>query len=753
MNKTVAYVLQGRNAGAELEILPGKWTFGSSESAWFCFEDASVKDIHFEIELVSDSDKNSSGETQLLPSGYFGNGADPDDGAGSGNGADPDNDAGSGNGAGSGNSGNRVSAPDSDGITDATDGSQSVTSDEEVSDEQADSDERSSARTNQLEPGLYLRPVNGKVKLNGEMVSSEIVISEGDVLSFGLNELIFSPPGTSFEQLLAIAEEVRARGIERKVNAAVDELRARLEQEFQEKLLAASAAQEADKSGSAEHDDAPPEGPVEDQEPAKADKRRLLGPSTLILAGTALAGASILAVLLFMLIFKDPMADSNDNERTIREYLAENNVSDIVISRNQGYLQVSGTVSSYRHREKVLASLPEVDEVMVLKIKTHQTMLEDVRRAFASRGASVKVIRTTDQHLHIFGYVQDPVMEGSLMSSVKEILTGDVSLLNAVDKDSIAARTDRGTVISDDLVMEPHFIYENEIKDLLEQLNRENGLNLKYIFAPLDVAYISPVKLESDRRFININRKLAKSINAPVELISIPDLTYKYTLLKSSLASGKGTALQDGDYLASRVAQAALGTGHSSLLDSYQRALDLLSPYNRRIMEQAGAVSAANAIPVPNDQVNKEATEEPLKQFNNIFGNTEDPDSADSSFSLPEGVIIDAETADYSEHASTDAENVTKESDSAQAALASDDNKTSEAKTAASDSKTKTAPAEKTYDIVSITMKPLRFITMRDGTKIFEGGNMPGGARLKRITVNYLILVNAKGKEVRYELK
>ena len=56
-------------------------------------------------------------------------------------------------------------------------------------------------------------------------------------------------------------------------------------------------------------------------------------------------------------------------------------------------------------------------------------------------------------------------------------------------------------------------------------------------------------------------------------------------------------------------------------------------------------------------------------------------------------------------------------------------------------------------DVMGVTMKPLRFISMRDGSKIFEGGMTPNGYVVKKIEVSHLILVDSSGKERLYELK
>ena len=54
--------------------------------------------------------------------------------------------------------------------------------------------------------------------------------------------------------------------------------------------------------------------------------------------------------------------------------------------------------------------------------------------------------------------------------------------------------------------------------------------------------------------------------------------------------------------------------------------------------------------------------------------------------------------------------------------------------------------------VVGVTMQPLRFITMDSGEKFFEGALLPGGAVLKEIHLDYLV-VEHHGRSTSYELK
>lgn len=54
--------------------------------------------------------------------------------------------------------------------------------------------------------------------------------------------------------------------------------------------------------------------------------------------------------------------------------------------------------------------------------------------------------------------------------------------------------------------------------------------------------------------------------------------------------------------------------------------------------------------------------------------------------------------------------------------------------------------------VVGVTMQPLRFITMDSGEKFFEGAMLPGGALLKEIHLDYLVVEN-HGRSTTYELK
>lgn len=54
-------------------------------------------------------------------------------------------------------------------------------------------------------------------------------------------------------------------------------------------------------------------------------------------------------------------------------------------------------------------------------------------------------------------------------------------------------------------------------------------------------------------------------------------------------------------------------------------------------------------------------------------------------------------------------------------------------------------------EVVGVTMEPLRFISLKDGRRFFEGALLPSGAVLREITIDYLV-VQYHGREIRYEL-
>ena len=49
--------------------------------------------------------------------------------------------------------------------------------------------------------------------------------------------------------------------------------------------------------------------------------------------------------------------------------------------------------------------------------------------------------------------------------------------------------------------------------------------------------------------------------------------------------------------------------------------------------------------------------------------------------------------------------------------------------------------------ILSVTMKPMRFITLKNGRKYFEGGVLPSGYVVSSIDLNKVVLM--KGSEVK----
>ena len=49
-------------------------------------------------------------------------------------------------------------------------------------------------------------------------------------------------------------------------------------------------------------------------------------------------------------------------------------------------------------------------------------------------------------------------------------------------------------------------------------------------------------------------------------------------------------------------------------------------------------------------------------------------------------------------------------------------------------------------DIVGVTLHPMRFVSMKDGSKFFEGALLPNGCILKTIALDHLVL--QQGSEV-----
>lgn len=686
MSKLVAYVLSGRNAGAELFLEPGSYTFGSSSKAYFTFDDPTIKELHLELELLSNQD-GDEGENKI-----------------------------------------------------------------------------------------FITPLQGKVKVNSKAISERVEINSGDLISFAFNEIMLAPEGSDLNNLIAQAEEIKSQEYQERLDSALEQAKASLQQElqaqFDDKLVEATKqAQEQarleltrDKDASADRGLSPAnEG---DSELIYHDKK-----VSLVLWTATLIGGLLLAILIYLLVFGSTANTPDHNEQVVKEYLQTNYVEQIHLSRDQGYLKVSGVVSSDEVKDKVLANLPELDEVLVVNLKSYQTILEDVKRAFELRGAVVRVDRTTDNHIHVFGYIQDALVEANLIASVRDILSND-ALLNftALANDGKVVKPSQGAVINSGFVLEPHFMYERSLRPILQRLTSKHELKLNYLYAPFDIAYLSDSKMESNPKYIALAEELDTLINGPVSLMDSPSMSYKYSLLKQRLASGKGLVYGENDRIAKHLSDTALGADQSALLDYYQQALDKASPYQKRIQEQSLASiyqSQANGLSTARPGVglsslfgekNKNNNVDTGKIHQDYRGDSSYGSAANSQFLLsdilskindPNGnntMPLASEAKGAKAQESTH-DNIIKSQDYG---VNEEDTNLGKAYEGATSLEIEDNLA---LDVMGVTMKPLRFISMRDGSKIFEGGMTPNGYVVKKIEVSHLILVDSSGKERLYELK
>jgi len=54
--------------------------------------------------------------------------------------------------------------------------------------------------------------------------------------------------------------------------------------------------------------------------------------------------------------------------------------------------------------------------------------------------------------------------------------------------------------------------------------------------------------------------------------------------------------------------------------------------------------------------------------------------------------------------------------------------------------------------IVSITLEPIAFVSMKDGQKFFTGGKLPSGYTIKKITTDHLVL-EKQGKTKTFQMR
>lgn len=563
---------------------------------------------------------------------------------------------------------------------------------------------------------LFVTP-HGKAFINGEEIFERKELKEDAILRFGANEMMIEPEGVTFQELYKRAQELNAYIEHARIAneaARIAKEQGKLDPDSLNKPLYESGHS---KDGSANklsaHDaglnkvfgtdsNALDENPTYKRKPFSSlgfHRWPLISGIFFLVIGIV-----ILTWLLYMLIFVPARTIANTRQDLL-DFLRENNVAHIVIDDSKGFLKASGMVEDQEAKNKILKRLPQLDDTVVLNLTTAEAYNLDIERAFRIRGASMSTYWDADGKLRVRGYVQDSRAEVALISSVKSILPNDVQL-----------RSD--------------FVYEADVKPIIQKLIRGDevlrNLNIRFIYTPLAIAYSSDQILVSNQDFIAFKQKLRESLKAPIELNDASVQALTYLNLISTITNGRANSNEIAPFDRELVYDYKVGVmnlaPYSSVLSHYDLSKGGID------LSRFDALNNGDVGTADSNDVSTTLAESRFKGSPSFVPHHDKPIDTNKKgmTSLIDNILGTDVALGVHRPANTPSPLLPKDS---------------------------VRLEHLDEEIQSITFKPLKFITLKSGAKVFTGGMLPSGHIVKDIEIDHLVLQDENGEEFNYEIK
>lgn len=641
---------------------------------------------------------------------------------------------------------------------------------------------------------IFIEPADGQCFIDCTEINIKTKLNPGSFLTFGLNDLTVLSEDDDVYSLLDKLNVLKQDFLSKQASINAEE---KVEND---KSLKETSQEIAKDLKDKLQNIVPLEGETKE---AVKDLKSLFGSVKLTIS--IIVGALILCALLFMLIFSGAkVIGSNVGE--IQNFLEKHNVENISVKNHYGYVKASGIVQTQKQKDEILSNLPSINEALVVNINTYDELLQDIQRGFFLKGATVLPVFDGKDRVNLYGYVKDEFVEADLMASVLSLFDYRLELVpNFVYRNKLEPQLKRiGAKYGLNSV---NYVYTSMDVGYYSRLNLLANRNFalmqqeiaQFVKSPVSILPIN--ELESKITAISANshdltehydddkKRLAAAFkDAARKNILIernPSSPYRTLLSANNLdpagtqngipfasltSPSSGRGYSQGNYSSNGgnssnqytsnnhfafsgsngngvTVTGTAGTSGSDgiVFNNNEAAGDFIvsnSDGGRGNSNGSGRVTPSHG----NSAVNANANNSGAEQRNNL--ENQNPD--DMSITNREN-FNNVDTKN--EQNSSGRTIINNESSDAILPGQAYDLNTQEDFGLNLQGHEFVDLPELDHEIMGVTLKPLRFITLRSGTKVFEGGLLPSGHRVKRIYIDKLILTLAQGGDAVYELK
>lgn len=634
---------------------------------------------------------------------------------------------------------------------------------------------------------IFIEPADGKCFIDCTEINIKTKLNPGSFLTFGLNDLTVFAENDDVNSLLEKLNALKQDFLSKQVPIKAEE------QTDVDKSIKETSQEIAKDLKDKLQNIVPLEGETKE---AVKDLKSLFGSAKLTIS--IIVGALILCALLFMLIFSGAkVIGSNVGE--IQSFLEKHNVENILVKNNYGYVKASGIVQTQAQKDEILSNLPSINEALVVNINTYDELLQDIQRGFFLKGATVLPVFDGKDKVNLYGYVKDEFVEADLMASVLSLFDYKLELVpNFVYRNKLEPQLKRiGAKYGLNSV---NYVYTSMDVGYYSRLNLLANRNFllmqqeiaEFVKSPVSLLTIN--ELESKIMAISANshdltehydddkKRLAAAFkDAARKNILIarnPSGTYRTVLSANNLdpagsqngipfasltAPSSGREYSQGNYSGN-------GGNSSNHYTSNNHYAFSGSNGNGVTVTGAPGTSGADGIVFNNNGAGGDA----LGVSNNGNGDgrvtSSHSNAAINANNSGDGqgqnlANQNADVSSITNHKNFNNVDTKNEQNSSERTIINNERSDERQPGQAYDLNTQedfglnlqgyefVDLPELDHEIMGVTLKPLRFVTLRSGTKVFEGGLLPSGHRVKRIYIDKLILTLAQGGDAVYELK
>lgn len=676
---------------------------------------------------------------------------------------------------------------------------------------------------------LILHTLEGKVELNLTPIEphQSVECKLYDVISCGLNDLIFALESDELGSLLDRFTELKSKNLTDQLQQKEEELKVKLEQEYASKLALAKAEleqqfkQEQNTNNQAESSEEKTSlEEASEKNDGSSDKEQKLDLNSnesdltkdktdalpednqdkvvshelrdtifSIRSVFLLIALVILGYFFYLLCFKsspnkikeDPKVaaltnSSLSDEERLNAFFKAYNVQNYKLGYENGAYKVTGSVQSNAQREEILSKLASFEGLalpIIVSLNEQSILLDDLNRAFLLRGAKFK-LSSQEQMIKVSGYVQDQAALSVLVNSVNNLVYGYNLVYKTYKQPEIVARISK-------------YVSQNKLKQ---------KLNLDLIYTPYAIGYITNNDITIQSEINKLQSYLNQELDTYINFVEVKSLAVNYASLIYGLNNLALKNLSQDQEVS--VGNIALGFRSNSLYNLKQnnQSLALIEQYYagylacmERLGVEAEAISRAYALPYrglaykgaregasgygllnslmmanQNQGSSKFRSNESDLVFNaSLFNLFNHGNTANSKGEQEQRKGLLSVLGEQSQTEASGNQNLAvideAERNAELFSYLKEPPQWIEQNEHDGSTQNKDAFAESLdFDLMAVSMNPLPFISLRDGSKIFEGGILPfelGSYQYKvvKIEVDQLKIQRSDGFEFTYNLK